>query len=75
MYAQALQMEECTRVLRTRVAKEFECDVYFPVDLEVDERWGRAGLEKLGEWVEEDVSQLQQEEGEITWEYQMWERL
>ena len=85
VYRAALQMDECRRILRTKIDKEFECDVYFPVDLEADPLWRRSSLEELSGWVGEDVKPEQEQEqeqddgdgdgkGVVRWEYQMWER-
>ena len=75
VYAQALEMGACVRILRTRVEREFECDVFFPVGLGGgDGGWKKAGKREFDEWVGEDVPEGLQSQGDVRWEYEMWER-
>lgn len=72
VYEQVLGMEEVRRVLLTRVQGEWECDAFFP-DLEA-EGWGRKGREELEAFVGEEVREGGEVEGEVGFEFQLWER-
>lgn len=73
IYSQALEMDECKRVLLTRIQTEFECDTFFE------------GL-RGGEWKEADKKRLREftgegeevegmvREGEVEFEFCLFER-
>jgi dihydrofolate reductase len=63
------------RVLFTKVRTEYECDVHFPVDLEGGEGgWKRKSVGELGEWVGEDLGTGVEKEGDVEYEFCMFER-
>ncbi|KAF2674297.1 hypothetical protein BT63DRAFT_419594 [Microthyrium microscopicum] len=73
VYAEALGKAE--RVLLTRVHGEWECDAFFPVDLDAESSgWRRAGLEETRTWVGEEVPEGSVKEGEVEFEYRMYVR-
>ena len=77
IYTAALEMRECRRIVLTRIHTEFECDTFFPV--RIGEEGGTAGWvkrsqEELSEWAGEDVPEGRVSQGEVEWEYEMWER-
>lgn len=74
VYAQALKMPECERVLRTRIEKEFECDVFFSERLDGSNGWRKSGKREFDDWVGETVPEWLQRQGDVEWEYEMWER-
>lgn len=78
IYAAALQLVEARRVLLTRVRTDFECDTYFPLQLsetaEGDKQWVRKSQDELDQWTGEPVPDGIQEENEIQYEFEMWER-
>ncbi|KAK0669622.1 putative dihydrofolate reductase [Cercophora samala] len=82
IYKAALGLKEARRVLLTRVEREWECDVFFPIKLEEDGEggWKRVGQEQMDEWVGEEVPRGRQVEKEGTeeetgYEFEMWERV
>ncbi|KAI0527801.1 dihydrofolate reductase-like domain-containing protein [Xylaria bambusicola] len=81
IYASALQLPEAKRVLLTRVTTDFECDTFFPLQLSEEEdnsrgqRWVRKSKDELDSWTGETVPEGVQEENEIQYEFQMWERV
>lgn len=76
IYRAALRMEECRRILLTRIRTEFECDTFFPVELGGggEGGWIKRGKERLDEWVGEEVPSGVQVEGGVEYEFEMWER-
>ncbi|KAI1743933.1 dihydrofolate reductase [Xylaria scruposa] len=79
IYAAALQLKEARRVLLTRVMSDFECDTFFPLQLsetsEPETRWVRRSKAELDHWTGETVPEGVQEENQIQYEFQMWERV
>lgn len=77
IYREALQKAETKRILLTRVLSDFECDTFFPVQLNEDgmsEGWERKSKQELDEWVGEMVAEGVQEENGTQYVFEMWER-
>jgi len=74
VYEEALRRPEAKRVLLTRVFGEWECDTFFPVDLDAEKGWKRKGLQEFREWVGEDVPEGTVKEGDAEFEFRMYER-
>lgn len=82
VYAEALRMEQARHVLLTRVGGGFECDTFFPVDLEGEdgqaEGWRRESTEGLAEFTGEDFGSdgggVRQREGDVEFEYCLYSR-
>lgn len=76
VYRSALEMPETDAVLLTRVFGEWECDAFFPVDLDGDEGWRRASLGELREFTgEEGLSGETVKEGDAEFEYRLYRRV
>ena len=78
IYKEALQRAETKRILLTRVLTNFECDTFFPVQLNEDgmgEGWERKSKQALNEWVGEPVAEGVQEENGTKYVFEMWERV
>lgn len=75
VYIDALEMEESRNVLVTRVGGEWECDVHFPVDLDKARGWTRVKNEKFEEWVGEEVLKGVVKEGDVEFEFRMYEKV
>jgi dihydrofolate reductase len=77
VYDAALKLQQTKRVLLTKVYGEFECDTFFPVDLEGEEGkrlgWRKADKKGLEEYVGEEV-EARVKEGDIEFEYCLYER-
>ncbi|KAI9726604.1 MAG: dihydrofolate reductase [Chrysothrix sp. TS-e1954] len=82
VYGDALGLGEVKRVLLTKIKEpEFECDRFFPVDLEGGVGWVRRGKGEWGEWTGEGRRgkgvggvQTEMREGGVEWEFCMFER-
>lgn len=81
IYALALLMPECERILLTRVRGEYECDTFFPVTLdkggdgdESGRGWVERRKEELDKWAGEEVPVGLRREGDVEYEFGMWER-
>ncbi|KAK1239768.1 hypothetical protein MKX07_001222 [Trichoderma sp. CBMAI-0711] len=83
IYEAALRHPAAKRVLLTRIDAEFDCDVFFPLDLRADgseeaaaKGWRKRSREELKRWTgeEEEVEEGGQEEAGIKYEFEMWER-
>lgn len=85
IYAAALRLKEARRVLLTRIMTDFECDTVFPLELSGDgapgdgadgtDLWVKKSKEELDRWTGETVPEGIQEENQIQYEFQMWERV
>jgi dihydrofolate reductase len=77
IYKEAVKMQEAKRILLTRISTDFECDTFFPLDLNQSgkgEGWERRTKEELEAWVGEKVADGEQEEGGTKYVFEMWER-
>ena len=73
IYDAAMQLEQTKHVLLTRVAREYECDTFFP-DLDGSERWAKKERKALEDFVGEDIVEGGLEEDGVKYEFQLWER-
>lgn len=73
IYEAAMELEQTKHVLLTRVAKEYECDTFFP-DLEDSEHWAKNERKELEEFVGEEVVEGGLEEDGVRYEFQLWDR-
>lgn len=85
IYARALELDLCERVLRTHLKREWKCETWFPPgilagDGDTNEQagsWERSSDEDLDAWCGESVAGEQSYEladGTLRWEVEMWER-
>ncbi|OLN93913.1 Dihydrofolate reductase 2 [Colletotrichum chlorophyti] len=81
IYAAALEVPEARRVLLTKVLGEFDCDAFFPLRLDDDDKpqaggaWEKKSKEELDAWVGEEVEGGEIEENGTRYEFQMWEKI
>ncbi|KAF2277945.1 dihydrofolate reductase [Westerdykella ornata] len=86
LYAAALALPQTNRVLLTKIYNDYECDTFFPIDLEGEEGrragWVKRGRRELEEWVGEEISPGKEGDGEdrmeekgVRFEFVMFERL
>ena len=73
VYREAMAIGSCERILFTEVHGEAETDVYFPVEFRT-RGWKRASHEELQDFVGGDVVKGNIEEGDLAYEFQMWEK-
>lgn len=80
LYNEALKLPQTKHVLLTKVHKDFDCDTFFPVDLEGEagkaEGWQRETKEGLEEFTGEEFGPLgeKQAEGDVEYEYCLFSR-
>jgi dihydrofolate reductase len=77
IYKAALERKEAKRILLTRVLTDFECDTFFPVQLDETGKiagWERKSKEELDSWVGEHVAVGIQEENDTRYVFEMWEK-
>jgi len=75
VYREAMMLKQCNRILFTEVCGEdVETDVDFPIDFRRVGGWERVSHEKLEKWVGGEVRKGEINEGNLTYEFQMWER-
>jgi dihydrofolate reductase len=77
IYKAALERKETKRILLTRVLSDFECDTFFPLQLDESgksEGWERKSKEDLDRWVGEQVPEGVQEENGTRYVFEMWEK-
>ena len=73
VYREAMNMDNCERILFTEVQGDIETDVDFPVQFRKS-GWKRVSHEKLGKFVGGEVQEGDITEGSLSYEFQMWER-
>ena len=80
MYRAALEADVAERVLVTRVKGEWDCDAFFPADLDAggddggEGRWRRCSVEEWAGYTGEPVEGARGREGGTEWEYVMYRR-
>ncbi|KAL8854956.1 MAG: hypothetical protein Q9221_000152 [Calogaya cf. arnoldii] len=83
IYKQAIELQECKRVLWTRLSGEWECDTWFPEGIVGDgveegcrneNGWVRRTRGELEDWVQEEGVGGLKKEGDVEFEVSMWER-
>lgn len=80
IYDRALQMDNCERVLWTRLKSDWECDVWFPGHKVLEgvnqsgTEWIKRSNEDLNLWCGENGVGGRKEEGGVEWEIELWER-
>lgn len=77
VYAAALHHPAARRVLLTALDRDFDCDTFFPLDL--DSRppppgWVRRSADQLRLWTGETLDTLRHDENGTPYEFQMWEK-
>jgi dihydrofolate reductase len=77
LYAAALELPQTDRVLLTKIHKEYDCDTFFPVDLDGREGanagWRKVSREALREYVGEEVGEVV-EEKDVSFEFCLYQR-
>lgn len=77
IYDAALKHPATIRVLLTQIeTPEFECDTFFPVDVEKERDWTRGTSEELQEWTGEDFGEksIRRTEGDVSYEFCLFEK-
>ncbi|KAJ9639328.1 hypothetical protein H2199_006361 [Coniosporium tulheliwenetii] len=78
LYRAALDLPQAKRVLLTKIYKEYDCDTFFPLDLEGEEGkrrgWVKTSKQELEEFVGEDIEDTRMKEGDVEFELCMFER-
>lgn len=79
IYRAALQLPQTQNILLTRIAKDFDCDTMFPVELEQDKTWQRKSHQDLRHFTGEDISEGLMSDGQgedkVEYEFQLYEKL
>lgn len=80
IYDRALQMENCDRVLWTRLECDWECDVWFPGrkilgDGGSGTEWVRRSKDHMDIWCGENGVGGRSEDGDVGWKIELWERV
>lgn len=77
IYKAALELPQTKSVLLTKMQNEYECDTFFPIDLEGEEGrrkgWRRRGKEELEGFVGENVPGVVEEKG-VKFEFCLFEK-
>ncbi|CAE7188689.1 hypothetical protein PTNB85_07640 [Pyrenophora teres f. teres] len=74
IYKTALELPQTKRVLLTKINKEFECDTFFPINLEETTFWKGRSREEVQEFTGEEVPEGGLEEQGVGFEFCMYER-
>jgi dihydrofolate reductase len=74
IYETALELPQTKRVLLTKIQKEYECDTFFPVNLDETTFWKNASKEEVCDFTGEDVQEGGIEEQDVKFEFCMYER-
>ena len=74
VYATALELPQTKRVLLTKIKEEFECDTFFPVNVEEAMVWRKAGRKELERFTGEEMQEGGVEENGVGFEFCLYER-
>ncbi|KAF2477613.1 uncharacterized protein BDR25DRAFT_364484 [Lindgomyces ingoldianus] len=78
VYKAALELPQTRRVLLTKIEREYECDTFFPVDLDGEEGkkegWVKRSRKDLQDFVGEEVAEGGLEEQGVRFEFWMYEK-
>lgn len=74
IYKAALELPQTKRVLLTKIEQEFECDTFFPVNLDETTIWRNASREEVQEFTGEEISEEGIEEQGVKFQFCMYER-
>jgi dihydrofolate reductase len=74
IYETALELPQTKRVLLTKIKKEYECDTFFPVNLEETTIWRNASREEMQTFTGEEIQEGGIEEQGVEFEFCMYER-
>jgi dihydrofolate reductase len=74
IYQTALELPQTKHVLLTNIRKEYECDTFFPVNLEESTVWRKASKEELETFTGEKVEDAGIEEQGVKFEFCLFER-
>jgi dihydrofolate reductase len=74
IYETALELPQTKRVLLTKIQKEYECDTFFPENLEEVTFWKNATRQEVQEFTGEDIQEGGIEEQGVKFEFCMYER-
>jgi dihydrofolate reductase len=74
IYETALELPQTKRVLLTKIHKEYECDTFFPINLDETTFWKNASREEVQEFTGEDIQEGGIEEQGVKFEFCMYER-
>ncbi|KAH7065857.1 dihydrofolate reductase-like domain-containing protein [Paraphoma chrysanthemicola] len=74
IYQTALELPQTKRVLLTNIRKEYDCDTFFPVNLEESMVWKKASKEELEACTGENLDEGGIEEQGVRFEFCLFER-
>ena len=76
MYEEAIKSGYAERVLRTKVMKDYDCDVFFPSNAVFagDEGWTKQSDHDLDEWTGEEQIGAVKNEGDVEFQIEMWKK-
>jgi dihydrofolate reductase len=75
VYEEALRRPETERVLLTRVfGDNWDCDTFFPKDLDSEEGWKRGSTQEWRAWTGEETLEERVREGDTEFEFRIYER-
>ncbi|KAL6150215.1 hypothetical protein ACJQWK_00421 [Exserohilum turcicum] len=75
IYDTALQLPQTKRVLLTKIEHDFECDTFFPLNLDETTTWRNASAHELREFTGEEVPEDGIEEEGVKFRFCMYERV
>jgi dihydrofolate reductase len=74
IYETALELPQTKRVLLTKIQKEYECDTFFPINLEETTFWKNASRQEVQDFTGEDIQEGGIEEQGVKFKFCMYER-
>jgi dihydrofolate reductase len=75
VYREAIESGAADSVLLTRVQGEWDCDAFFPINLDTDSSWERKTVAELREFTgEHDLADATVKEGDTEFEYRLYSR-
>ncbi|KAL6704894.1 hypothetical protein ACN47E_007577 [Coniothyrium glycines] len=74
IYQTALELPQTSRVLLTKIHKEYDCDTFFSVNLDETTFWKEKSREEVQAFTGEEISEIGIEEQGVRFEFCMYEK-
>jgi dihydrofolate reductase len=74
VYATAMELPQTKHVLLTKINKEYQCDTFFPINLQESMLWRKTSRREVEVFTGEEIVNGEVEENGVTFEFCMFEK-
>jgi dihydrofolate reductase len=75
VYATAMELPQTKHILLTKINKEYECDTFFPINLQESTLWRKTNRREIEVFTGEEIVDGGVEENGVAFEFCMFERV